>query len=889
MRLIILVFLMIAGYQSLSQPFQLDSTFSEDGKLKLSSFFYNEEIAAWAIDGDQRIYVAVNTIPQYIIRLLADGTTDASFTALSVASLFYWGGSIKEMHTDSLNRLHVLAYAEGPNYESLYYVARINENGLQDQSYGNYGACLSNIYPTSFRILPEGEVMLAGYQADRIALEKILQTGVTDSSFGLNGIDSAAFDFPSGYSTLIFLNDGKIILTSFLSYDLTIGKILPDLTPDSSFSDDGFFTAAYGSGYEGINDAAELQNGNLVLTGSSSDNTTNRWAVWSFKDDGIPDSTLDSDGFYIFPNDLSGNFGLFVTASPDNSFLVGGKTKSPIGNYAQVFKFTPSAIIDSSWGVNGKFQLPLLTGYNYNFYGIQDSDGTALFAASLNYNGSLKPTITRLNASGIPDNSFGISGSVNFVAGTPYGAFGNVNKIIPGEDGKVLLVGRGGNTDVFLALLNEDGSIDSTYGIDGLISINTPLSYSDLFAASNLIAVDDNFIIVGSSGFNTCLDAFDLIKFAYNGEIDSSFGSNGYYQELADSAEGVFLSHVLMQPDGKILLYAESYSWCTTQYAQLFVERLLPNGVVDSAFGLNGKTSFFFEEWNRPTSMGLQPDGKIVVCASPDPFMQENKFLLRRFLADGSIDSTFGIDGSIILEVDTPVTIRCMKVLQDGKILLGGESWYKGFFFTRFLENGDIDLSFGSGGYIFQALSNYQHSMTDMILQPDGKIVVTGDVIPPPGFWHYDIALARFQSNGLRDSTFADSSFVLFHDNADGHGKSVSYTVDDKVLVCGSFAPEMFIARMSGLETGIYETKIPKASLIVFPNPATNTITIEEMAPGGNATIVVRNYLGTQMIQKSNVTSGSITINIAALPPGIYSVSRITDEIQSTTKFIKVH
>lgn len=103
-----------------------------------------------------------------------------------------------------------------------------------------------------------------------------------------------------------------------------------------------------------------------------------------------------------------------------------------------------------------------------------------MFAASLNYNGSLKPTITRLNASGIPDNSFGISGSVNFVAGTPYGAFGNVNKIIPGEDGKVLLVGRGGNTDVFLALLNEDGSIDSTYGIDGLISINTPLSYSDL-------------------------------------------------------------------------------------------------------------------------------------------------------------------------------------------------------------------------------------------------------------------------------------------------------------------------------------------------------------------------------------------------------------------------
>lgn len=69
----------------------------------------------------------------------------------------------------------MLAYAEGPNYESLYYVARINENGLQDQSYGNYGACLSNIYPTSFRILPEGEVMLAGYQADRIALEKFFK------------------------------------------------------------------------------------------------------------------------------------------------------------------------------------------------------------------------------------------------------------------------------------------------------------------------------------------------------------------------------------------------------------------------------------------------------------------------------------------------------------------------------------------------------------------------------------------------------------------------------------------------------------------------------------------------------------------------------------------
>ncbi len=91
----------------------------------------------------------------------------------------------------------------------------------------------------------------------------------------------------------------------------------------------------------------------------------------------------------------------------------------------------------------------------------------------------------------------------------------------------MLLIAVNANTQAFnqgqpaikLYKLNEDGSLDTSFGQDGAVAIETIASQSNSFGAR--FDKDGNIIV---SKANT------LQRFDQSGEIDLSFGANGVLQ-----------------------------------------------------------------------------------------------------------------------------------------------------------------------------------------------------------------------------------------------------------------------------------------------------------------------------------------------------------------------
>jgi uncharacterized delta-60 repeat protein len=128
--------------------------------------------------------------------------------------------------------------------------------------------------------------------------------------------------------------------------------------------------------------------------------------------------------------------------------------------------------------------------------------------------------------------------------------------------------------------------------------------------------------------------------------------------------------------------------------------------------------------------VALQPDGRIVVAGDQDIFA----FGLARFLSDGRLDRSFGGDGTIRQEVDGGEQGANGLVIQDdGRIVAtgssgpheGGDTTVSRFVLIRLLADGSRDTTFGVDGEVrtfFPGDASAHGSAADL----EGRIVVVG-------------------------------------------------------------------------------------------------------------------------------------------------------------------
>src|SRR5690606_31433987 len=175
-----------------------------------------------------------------------------------------------------------------------------------------------------------------------------------------------------------------------------------------------------------------------------------------------------------------------------------------------------------------------------------------------------------------------------------------------------------------------------------------------------------------------------------------------------------------------------------------------PDGGLDASFGIGGVVTLdvhYTGSQGDAPDVALQDDGKVVVVSGN---------AVARYDAGGALDAGFGVGGQITLDIHGPSNDRLNAVaLQpDGRIVVAGYTrdgvnspTQEDFVLARYESDGTPDLGFGTNGVVITDFEEHQDIAWDLLIQPDGKIVASGNAstIDDLGFGVYypDYAAAR--------------------------------------------------------------------------------------------------------------------------------------------------
>jgi uncharacterized delta-60 repeat protein len=359
------------------------------------------------------------------------------------------------------------------------------------------------------------------------------------------------------------------------------------------------------------------------------------------------------------------------------------------------------------------------------------------------------------------------------------------------SDGKIVVVGDGTlgfNWDFAVVRYNPDGSLDASFGVAGIVITQVdPINHE--VAQSVAIQADGKIVVAGSRY---------VVRYNPNGSLDTSFNGTGIVVTLYGH------NSVAIQSDGKIIAAGSSHDGSTFGFALV---RYNADGSLDTTFNGTGKV---LTPGGSVGSIAIQSDGKIV-AAGGSRFGSNAEFMLVRHNADGTLDTTFNGTGIVTTSAGSSVSGASDLAIQpDGKIVAAGygqaaPDWRTAdFAVVRYNPNGSLDSSFGGTGKIIIPIGDSGDSgdyANSVAIQPNVKIVVAGSSSRVN--IGSDFAVVRLNPNGSLDTSFSGTGTVITSvGNSYDHASSVAIQADGKIVVAGDtgsdFDAEFVVVRYHG-------------------------------------------------------------------------------------------
>jgi uncharacterized delta-60 repeat protein len=349
--------------------------------------------------------------------------------------------------------------------------------------------------------------------------------------------------------------------------------------------------------------------------------------------------------------------------------------------------------------------------------GVLQGDGKILVAGSIStVQNSQQPGLLRYNGDGTLDSGFGVGGKVLIGGNTAGPAFA----VAVQTDGKIL-VAAPANLLLTVFRFNNNGSVDSTFGSNGATAIQTAGLF--LAPASGGIALEPDGRILVATAHNDGGAARIVARLLANGQLDSTFGSNGVAPTFGGDS-------VAVVPNGNILVGTGSV---TSMYA--------PNGVVVNGFGIHGQTPGFANEAggfvvtnNSATVTRIITAGSIFTDLNLMSLNSVSGFLLVSYKIDGTLDNAFGIHGGVTTPFPGNILARAFAVaLQtNGDIVAVGQTALtdtgpSDFALVRYNPDGSVDTTFGTSGFVSTPFGTSVAFANTVLIQIDGKIIAVGN------------------------------------------------------------------------------------------------------------------------------------------------------------------
>lgn len=278
------------------------------------------------------------------------------------------------------------------------------------------------------------------------------------------------------------------------------------------------------------------------------------------------------------------------------------------------------------------------------------------------------------------------------------------------------------------------------------------------------------------------------------GDLDPSFGSGG--KSVVDLGGTEEVSGLLLQPDGKVIVTGSTNALGTDR--NLFAARLLvPQGSLDPSYG--GGTGWSRVDLggdDRGGEAALQPDGRIVLAGAIDS-IEDDYGVARLLNPEGTFDGSFGVGGRRNGLLSGSDGASGMTLQPDGKIVFAGfyssgpsgENWLIG----RLQSPSALpDGSFGSGGYVTHDLGGSADEAYDVLVQPDGKVLIAGARRDQGAGFDFG-AVLRLNPGGTPDTGFGNSSEVRSLGQAI---VALALQPDGKILAAGLDGGQMVVYRL---------------------------------------------------------------------------------------------
>jgi uncharacterized delta-60 repeat protein len=354
-------------------------------------------------------------------------------------------------------------------------------------------------------------------------------------------------------------------------------------------------------------------------------------------------------------------------------------------------------------------------------------------------------------ASGALDGSFGENGTARFL---PYG-YSMGNGAAVQADGKVLVaLSLGGfnlPTRSALARLLPDGSLDTSFGTGGMVTIAITNTVAESYPRDVTVASDGAiYVAVSGAGGPAGLVA----RVTSSGMLDTTFGEAGLARRAAVAPYGVRILNGRVLVAGPSPTLAAPLSW--------EVAALDSKGALDPTFGTGGATTVLVgDDRARFELVGAKP----MLTGTTAPEAPTSDISLVRLGATGMLDGSFGASGLVTVDFAKHEERGVALAGQaDGKTVVvaqerPGDSGYQTTrtVLTRVLPSGALDPGFGTGGRVVMAASNeFPHSVA---IQADGRIVITATVDVDK------FGVSRVMADGRLDATFGVAGRVVLPGN----------------------------------------------------------------------------------------------------------------------------
>lgn len=385
----------------------------------------------------------------------------------------------------------------------------------------------SDDYAGSVALQTDDKLIVAGYayinSIPAFVLARYNVDGSLDNTFDADG--KLVGNYKQGntsFNATIIQADGKVLTTGTAwngtNFDFAIVRYNANGSLDSTFSNDGLQLTDFGLNDEGM--SLVVQPDGKIIVGGNSDIT---FALARYNTDGSLDATFSEDGKLTIPMGYS-DLAKSVALQADGKIILAGHSYKDANYdtaYFAIARINSNGTLDNSFSNDGKVFTNFGNAASFlNAVSIQ-SDGKIVAAGRSYINGHNTFSLARYNTDGSLDNTFSSDGKQNSVFGTE-DYFGMSQAIQP--DGKIVVAGfeesvQQATTSFLVARYNSNGELDNTFNGVGFKSTRAESKFNFGYC----VAVNfDGRIAIGGTNNN-----FKIVLLKNNGTLDSTFGNNG--------------------------------------------------------------------------------------------------------------------------------------------------------------------------------------------------------------------------------------------------------------------------------------------------------------------------------------------------------------------------